>query len=87
MRRSLGLIFQACLALCKDCPYSEFFWSVFSRIWTEYGEIRSISPYSVRVRENADQKSSKNGHFLRSVDQGVFPNVWKKPNIVLVHAP
>ena len=31
-------------------------WSVFSHIRTEYGEIRSISPYSVRMRENTDQK-------------------------------
>ena len=31
-------------------------WSVFSRIRTEYGEIQSISPYSVRMRENTDQK-------------------------------
>ena len=23
-------------ALCKNCPYSELFWSAFSRIWTEY---------------------------------------------------
>ena len=23
-------------ALREKCPYSEFFWSVFSRIWTEY---------------------------------------------------
>ena len=30
------------LAMCKKCPYSELFWSVFSRIWTEYGEILSI---------------------------------------------
>ena len=35
----------------KKCPYSELFWSAFSRIQTEYGEIRSISPYSVRMRE------------------------------------
>ena len=33
-----------------------FFWSVFSRIRTEYEEIRSISPYSVRMREYTDQK-------------------------------
>ena len=32
------------------------FWSVFSCIWTECGEIRSISPYSVRTQENTDQK-------------------------------
>ena len=38
----------------------------FSRIWTEYGEIRSISPYSVRMRENADQNNSEYSHFLRS---------------------
>ena len=53
-------------SLRKKCPYSEFFWSVFSRIWTEYGEIRSISPYSVRMRENTDQNNSEYGHFSRS---------------------
>ena len=30
-------------ALREKCPNTEFFWSVFSRIRTEYGEI-SISP-------------------------------------------
>ena len=29
-------------ALREKCLYSELFWSVFSRIRTEYGEIRSI---------------------------------------------
>ena len=53
--------------LRKRSPYSELFWSAFSRIWTEYGEIRSISPYLVRMRENADQNNSKYGHFLRNV--------------------
>ena len=49
------------------CPYSELFWSVFSRIWTEYGEILRISPYSVRMRENMDQNNSEYGYFSRSV--------------------
>ena len=31
----------------KKCPYSKLFPSLFSRIRTKYGEIRSISPYSV----------------------------------------
>ena len=53
-------------ALREKCPYSGFFWSVFSRIWTEYGEILRISAYSVRMRQNADQKNSKYGHFSRS---------------------
>ena len=30
--------------------------SVFSRIWTEYEEMLRISPYSVRMRENTNQK-------------------------------
>ena len=44
-------------ALRKKCPYPELFWSVFSRIRTEYGEIQSISPYSFQMLENTDQKT------------------------------
>ena len=51
----------------KKCPYSELFQSVSSRIQTEYGEIRSIFPYSVGMRKNTDQNNSKYGHYLRSV--------------------
>ena len=45
------------ITLRKKCPYSKLLWSVFSRIRTEYGEIRNITPYSVRIRENADQNN------------------------------
>ena len=31
--------------LRKKCPYSELFWSVFSRIQTEYRRILRISPF------------------------------------------
>ena len=55
------------ITLHEKCPYSELFWSAFSRIWTEYGEILCISPYSARMRENTDQNHSEYGHFLRSV--------------------
>ena len=51
----------------EKCPYSELFWSVLSRIWTEYREIRSIFPYSVQMQENTDQNNSKYGQFLRSM--------------------
>ena len=30
----------------KKCPYLELFWSVFSRIRTEYREIKVISEYN-----------------------------------------
>ena len=33
-----------------------FFWSLFSRIRTEYGKMLRISQYSVRMQENTDQK-------------------------------
>ena len=52
----------------KKCPYSEFFWSVFSHIQTEYGEILSISQYSVRMWENADENNSEHGRFSCSVN-------------------
>ena len=57
------------IALREKCPYLELFWSAFSDIRTEYGEIRIISPYSVQMRENTDQNKSEYGHFLRSVEQ------------------
>ena len=58
----------------KSVRIRTFFWSVFSRIQTEYEEIRSISPYSVRIRENTDQKNSEYGHaVLSSAD---LPSFW-----------
>ena len=55
-------------SLRKKCPYSVLLWSAFSHIRTEYGEILhiSISPYLVRMRENADKNNSEYGHFSRS---------------------
>ena len=54
------------LSLRKKCLYSVLFSSVLSRIRTEYGEIRRISPYSVRMQENTDQNNSQCGHFSSS---------------------
>ena len=50
-------------ALRKKRPYSELLWPAFSCIRTKCGEIRSISPYSERLRENADQNNSEYRHF------------------------
>ena len=56
-----------CLTAWEKCPYSEFFWSVLPLIWTEYRKILRISPNSVRMWENTDQKNSGHWHFSRSV--------------------
>ena len=39
------------ITLGEKCLYFQFFWSVFTRIRTEYGEIR--------MWENTDQKNSE----------------------------
>ena len=44
------------VTLCKKCPNTDFFLVRISRIWTEYEEIRSSSPYPFRIRENTDQE-------------------------------
>ena len=59
-RNSLNWFFLVIIALREKCTHSQFFWSVFSHIWTEY---------SIRIpmRENTDQKNSEYGRFSRSV--------------------
>ena len=68
----IHLILQRC-TLHEKYPYLELFWSVFLRIWTEYEEIRSISPYSVQMWENTDYKKSEHGHFWR---RDTFRTLW-----------
>ena len=65
----------------EKCPYSEFFWPVFSRIRTEYGEILCISTYSAQTRENTDQENSEYGYFSRSF---IFA-VWKVFHWIVSH--
>ena len=67
-----------CWTLHENCPYSELFWSAFSHIRTEYGEIRSISPYSVQMRENADQITPNTDifHVVRYLAKLKLLNIW-----------
>ena len=60
-----ALLGSSALSMHKKCLYSELFWFVFSRIRTEYREIRS-TPYSVRMLKNADQNNSEYGPFSGS---------------------
>ena len=39
------------LVLLEKCPYSEFFWSVFSCIRLEYGEIQSTNAEKYGLEE------------------------------------
>ena len=40
----------------KSVRMWNYFWFVFSCNWTEYGDLRSKSPYLVQIQENTDQK-------------------------------
>ena len=55
------------LTLSEKCSYSELFWSIFSRIRTEYRETLRTCPYSVQMWENTDQNYSKYGSFFHAV--------------------
>ena len=41
------------------------FWSAFSCIRTEYGDLLRKSSYSVQIQENTDQKNYAFGHFTQ----------------------
>ena len=58
--------------LPKKCLNMEFFWFVFSCIWTEYEDFFRKSPYSVQMGGNTVLKNSVFGHFLRSENHGKF---------------
>ena len=42
----------------EKCPNRKIFWSVFSCIRTEYGDLTRKSPYSVRIQENTNQNKT-----------------------------
>ena len=49
LQKRLSVLLLTSKMLRKKCPYSELFWSVFSRIRTEYGEYLSVfSPNAVK---------------------------------------
>ena len=67
----------------KKCSYSEFLWSVFSRIRTEYGHLLRQSPFSVQMRENTNQKNSEYGHFSR-IEKHLEENLIMNTKLTLI---
>ena len=43
----------------KSVRLRNFFWSVFSCIWTKYGGLLRKSPYSVRIQEKTPEKTDQ----------------------------
>ena len=63
---SLILLLLLWIVITSKCVNSvqirRYFCSVFSCFRTEYGEIRSINPYSLRIQENTYQKFRNFSH-------------------------
>ena len=69
-------------ALCEMCLNTDFFWSVFSRIQTEYGEILiQFQFWKIRTRKN-----SVFGHFSHSegVPYNPSPSHYQSSKIVFL---
>ena len=66
----------------KSVQTRSFFWSVFSRIRTEYENLHSKYPYSVRIRENTDQKKLRIWTLSTQWDilaKSSILNIWQGP--------
>ena len=64
------------LTLNENCYYFEFFWSVFSCIQIEYGELLCKSQNAFHIRGNTHHKNSKYGYAdidVKSVKHVVIP--------------
>ena len=59
----------------KSIQIRSFFWSVFSCVWTENGYLLHISPYSVRIQENTDQKKLHIWTFFGVVSEKLRENL------------
>ena len=44
------------VSLGKKCPNSEFFWSVYLRIWTEYGDLQANFLFSLYAEKYGEEK-------------------------------
>ena len=63
---------------------TEFFLVVFSFIWSEYGDLRHKSPYSVRIQEKCgSEKNFIFGHFSRSVLQTYLKYEYRKRYVMI----
>ena len=65
-----GLLENSALCQMEDLiVISEIFWSIFSRVQTEYGKYSESLRIQSECRKNTDQNSSEYGHILRSERQ------------------
>ena len=72
--------FKCCIGLTvlllrEKCPYSEFFWSVFSHIRSEYGEILRISSYTVRMRGKYGPEKLRTRTLFTQCALGYLPDI------------
>ena len=67
------------MTLRENCLYSELFWSVFSRIQSEYGEIWSIA--FLMLMTMAKHKSKNLNMYYYKVMQNYVMFIWMFPSM------
>ena len=79
-QRSIDLLLQSQTVIycAKSVRIRSFLVRIFSHL-DKYGDILRISRYSVRIRENTDQRNSEYAHFSRSETHLVISQL-KEPN-------
>ena len=71
------------VAYDRNTAWKVFFWSVFSCIRTEYGDLWSKFPYSVRIQESGPEKLRIWTLFTQWKRKGLkFHPKWLRPNPV-----
>ena len=70
--------------LREKCPYSEFFWFVFSRIRTEYAEALRVSPYLVQC-EKIRTRTTPNTSTFHAVEVNVIQVQFHYYSIINLH--
>ena len=65
----LILMFPHCV---KSVQIRSFFWSIFSRIRTEYGEIRNISPYVFGHISHSAYRPKEHSSVFKRLSENVF---------------
>ena len=72
--------------LRKKCPYSELFWSVFSRTWTQYSiSLRTQSKYrKIRTRITQWRCPESIGTSMEVIITEVIKRTYKNPLNVII---
>ena len=81
-KKKWGKWFSVIRTLSENCPYLEFFWSVFSRIRTEYGDLSSIGDYWRNCQQQLPPRFLQKGAVSLKRDSRTSVFLWILRNLL-----